>query len=77
MLANAFSGLTFVDTSIFIKTMKRQRAYLRMNDTIGWESNPTRKGASLDGLFETNLRIVEARIDSLVAQPPDKVRLAG
>ena len=77
MLAGAFSGLTLIDTSVFLKTMKRQRAYVRMNGTVGWERYPTKKGASLDDLFETNLRIVEARIGSLVDKPPNKVRLAG
>ena len=77
MLASAFSELTFIDTSIFMKTMKRQRAYVRMDNTIGWESYPTRQGAPLDSLFDMNLRLVEARIAALAARPTNGIRFAG
>ena len=77
MLSSAFARLTLVDTSIFMKTIKRQRAYARTEGKLGWESHPTRPGTSLDSLFETNLRVSEARIASLIAQPANRSRLAG
>ena len=77
VLARAFSGVTLVDTSVFMKTMKRQRAYRKVDNTIGWESYPTRQGAPLDDLFATNLRLVEARITQLVIETTNRIRLAG
>lgn len=77
VLARAFASLTVLDTSTFIKTMKRQRAYLRDNRTLDWRSSPTLPGATLDGLFAENHRIVEAWLEGLIAITIEQVRKAG
>ena len=54
MLSEAFSGITFLDTSVFMKTMKRQRAQPREDGLMGWQKNPTDKGSPLDELLIEN-----------------------
>ncbi len=67
LLARAFAGTTMLDTSIFIKTMKRQRAYAKTNSALGWTSSPTEYGAPLDDLFTDNYQFVEAWISDIIA----------
>jgi hypothetical protein len=51
----AFANVTFLDTSVFMKTMKRQRAFCKDDGGIGWQPNPTIAGAPLDDLFAENI----------------------
>lgn len=53
-LKAAFDGITFMDTSVFMKTMKRQRACRREDGSLGWKSERTGKGAPLDDLLIAN-----------------------
>jgi hypothetical protein len=53
-LREAFAGVTFLDTSVFMKTMKRQRAHRRMDGVMVWQKNPTDRGAPLDDLLVEN-----------------------
>jgi hypothetical protein len=53
-LKAAFDGITFMDTSVFMKTMKRRRACRREDGSLGWKSNPTDRGAPLDDLLAAN-----------------------
>ena len=57
ILASAFDQVVYLDTSAFMKTMKRQRAVLSGNARIKWENLPTPIGADLDDLFEENVRL--------------------
>ncbi len=57
-LAKAFDGVTFLDTNAFMKTLKRQRACLRPDGRLGWESGPTTRDAPVDELLEHNWRVV-------------------
>lgn len=54
ILSEAFAGITFLDTSVFMKTMKRQRAHRREDGIMVWQKNPTEKGAPLDDLLAEN-----------------------
>ena len=67
VLAQAFAGITLLDTSIFMKTMMRQRAYPKNNFTLAWAGYPTKRGAPLDSLFEANCQIVEAWLGDLIS----------
>ena len=60
ILDPAFPHMSILETSIFMKTMKRQRATLQTPNTIAWVPAPTRKGESLDELMSLNLRIISA-----------------
>jgi hypothetical protein len=51
-LCTAFSGVTFLDTSSFLKTMMRFRAI--NGETIGWWIAPTAVGEPLDDLLDLN-----------------------
>lgn len=65
ILSGAFAGVTVLDTSIFMKTMMRQRAYPKGNAALGWRPSPTAVGAPLDDLFAENCAMVEAWLGDL------------
>ncbi|MBD3814273.1 MAG: hypothetical protein IE917_19025, partial [Betaproteobacteria bacterium] len=77
VLATAFADLTVLDTSIFMKTMMRQRAYPKTNATLGWRGAPTAQGAPVDELFAANCRTVEAWVRDLTAAPDEGARMRG
>jgi hypothetical protein len=54
-LCAAFAGVTFLETTTFLKTMMRFRAI--GNETVDWWPYPTKVGQPLDDLFETNWEI--------------------
>ncbi|MPZ35271.1 MAG: DUF4417 domain-containing protein [Rhodospirillales bacterium] len=56
ILAGAFNEVVYIETSAFMKTMKRQRAVLTGNARLKWENLPTPIGAELDDLFEENVQ---------------------
>jgi hypothetical protein len=67
LLADAFAGVTFLDTSIFMKTMMRRRAVPIGNSRMGWEASPTAQGASIHELLTENLATVDGWIGGLAA----------
>ena len=77
LLARAFAGVTVLDTSIFMKTMKRQRASPRGNGALDWKGSPTLRGAPIDELFDDNCRIVEAWLGDLITASTEQVRMVG
>ncbi|MGJ4932248.1 hypothetical protein ACQR1I_35460 [Bradyrhizobium sp. HKCCYLS2038] len=54
-LCAAFAGVTFLETTLFLKTMKRYHAV--KGETVGWWTYSTRAKDLLDDLFETNWEI--------------------
>jgi hypothetical protein len=62
LLLQAFDKVTIVDTTAYLKTMKRKRAEVRLDGTIDWQSFQTPLGAPLDELFEHNVRRVTAEL---------------
>lgn len=67
-LARAFAGITVLETSIFMKTMMRQAAYLKGNAAPGWRAAPTPPGAPLDSLFAGNRAARESWLRACIAQ---------
>jgi hypothetical protein len=57
----AFDGVTVIETTAFVKTMKRQRAYSDSASRIHWKLDPTPIGAPLDDLLRYNLRVVSEK----------------
>ncbi len=55
-LASSFAHITVIDTTSFIKAMKRKRASL--NGRLDWLAAPTDAGAPLDDLLAENLLAV-------------------
>jgi hypothetical protein len=67
-LSAAFAGTTFMDTSVFMKTMKRQRAYTRNDGVLDWTGNPTNKGAPVDALLTENAGTRARWVSELAAE---------
>ncbi|MDE0331129.1 MAG: DUF4417 domain-containing protein [Nitrospinae bacterium] len=65
ILSDTFAHVTLLETSIFMKTVKRQRAYIKENASLGWQPSPTSLGAPLDDLFADNLTTVKNYLDNL------------
>lgn len=76
-LAGAFAGTTVLDTSIFMKTMKRQRAYAKTNAALGWMRSPTERGAPVDRLFADNCQFVEGWVGDIIASSTEGARMTG
>ena len=68
-LTAAFAGTTFMDTSVFMKTMNRQRAYTGKDGGLDWTGNPTKKGAPLDALLMENAGTRARWVSELTAEP--------
>jgi hypothetical protein len=69
-LRDVFASVTVLDTSIFMKTMMRQRAEPAGCERVRWRSAPTAKGAPLDALMADNyLAVVAGRPDAAAAKP--------
>ena len=60
LLCESFSTVTTLNSSIYMKTIKRQKAVVRGNSGLGWTPCPTKRGESLDRLFGHNRETVEA-----------------
>ena len=63
-LCAAFGGVTFLETTTFLKTMMRFRAI--RNDTVDWWPYPTAVEQPLDDLFETNWEICRDAITKVM-----------
>ncbi len=63
-LALTFANVTFIDTSAFMRTMKRRRAVLTEGGRLFWRASPTEMGAPLDDLLSENVASVAAWIRS-------------
>jgi hypothetical protein len=72
-LNKAFSGITFLETSAFLKTIKRQGATLTASGTVAWSSCPTDLTKPLDRLLTKNWQVVAASHDMLLTgQRPER-----
>ena len=58
-LSEAFAGVTFLETSAFMKAMKRQRASLCPTGAVEWTRSPTAPDETVDELLQHNWRVVE------------------
>jgi hypothetical protein len=63
-LCTAFAGVTFLETTAFLKTMMRFRAI--QNETVDWWPYPTAVKQPLDDLFETNWEICRDSISKVM-----------
>jgi Domain of unknown function (DUF4417) len=72
-LAAAYENVVFLDTAVFMKTMKRQRAVRLDNAKLEWQSSPTPHGACLSPLFEQNNNEREALVRLLTSPPASPI----
>jgi hypothetical protein len=68
-LAASFASLTIIETTIFMKTQHRQRAFPRGNGGLRYERITTAPGADLDDLNDWNADVIGGRIAQLAAAP--------
>lgn len=54
-LRRYFRKVIYIDTTAFMKTMKRQRAERVSNSRLEWISSPTAVGEDIDTLFDHNI----------------------
>jgi hypothetical protein len=59
-LMTAFSDITVLETSAFIKTMHRQRAALTSTGMVNWRQSATKPTETLDALLTENWHVVAA-----------------
>ena len=62
ILTEAYASVAVVETSAFMKAMKRQRAVVSGNAGLRWEHVPTAANADLDDLVEHNVRLATDNI---------------
>jgi hypothetical protein len=67
-LAAAFSRLTVLETSAFVKTVKRQQAELTATGAVTWRPSPTDGATTLDSLLAKNWEIVAASYRDLLGR---------
>jgi hypothetical protein len=65
-LAAAFTGITLLDTSLFMKTTNRQRAVTLGPGRMTWESSASGIAGSIDGLLAENWKAVTATYEPLL-----------
>jgi hypothetical protein len=75
-LAGAFAQITLIETSIFMRTMKRRRAVITTSGNLKWEPALTSIGTPLDDLLSENHRTVGPWLQSLLIPPVDIKRSA-
>jgi hypothetical protein len=56
-LSTAFTNATFLDTTVFMKTVNRQRAYRTNDGGVDWKRQRTKEVAPLDKLLSENANI--------------------
>ena len=66
MLSNAFAQVSFLETSSFMKTVMRKRAYIRENGALTWQDSPTETGAPLDALLAHNISTVNNNLNNFL-----------
>ncbi|MGH6985548.1 MAG: hypothetical protein ACRED9_01750 [Caulobacteraceae bacterium] len=67
ILTEAFASVVIIESSAFMKTMKRQQAVITGNVGLKWEHKPTSADAVLDDLFEHNVRLCSESLRRLAA----------
>ena len=63
LLEQSFASVTLLETSAFLKTLKRRRAMPTRGGGVAWVHAPTRVGQSLDVLLDHNYRVVQKSLE--------------
>jgi hypothetical protein len=72
VFADVFANVTFIDTTAFMRTIKRRRATVSEFGKLSWSPAPTEVGMPLDSLLEHNVTTVEKWICSQLARSRSK-----
>lgn len=68
VLTRAFAEITLLETSVFMKTASRQRAFLSAPGVVNWRSSRTKKAETVDSLLTENWQVVAAAFGGPLAQ---------
>ena len=63
-LRSIFESVVYLESKSFLKTVKRQEAYVSNRNVIKWRSQPTEKKEPLDYLLNWNMRQVKRDIEN-------------
>lgn len=77
LLSAVFARVSLLETSIFMKTVMRQRACRKGNAGLSWQASPTAAGAPLDDLLAGNLAEVSSSLRQIGAPAMERKRGAG
>ncbi len=67
LLSNTFAGVTYIDTSAFVKALRRQRLVPRL-DQLSAECAPTPRGSPIDALLAENIATVRGFVECRATQ---------
>jgi hypothetical protein len=76
-LTRVFSRVTFLDTTVFMKTQSRQRALLSAEGSLNWLPSPTAVTEPVDALLTENWQVVAAAHARVANRPPSALQAAG
>jgi len=62
-LQNIFESVTYLESNSFMKTTKRQEAYISNQKKLKWKSSHTANGEKLDGLLRDNVVVVKKFVE--------------
>lgn len=69
-LRGGFEKITLMDTTTFVKTVKRQSASISSNGKVKWEPSPTPQNAPLDELLDRNWSVIQKAYNHLFTRSP-------
>jgi hypothetical protein len=75
-LASVFDECTFLETNIFIKTERRQRAVVLPSGVLKWHRSPTKQGEPIDSLLNDNWQVARAYYENLLVKTRQVRRVA-
>ncbi|QEX15869.1 hypothetical protein FRZ44_11570 [Hypericibacter terrae] len=64
LLARAFDRVTYIDSSAFMNSVKRQRLYIDNGDKMKKVRELTLDGQSIDDLLQDNITMMRARVEA-------------
>lgn len=68
VMTRAFADITFLETSVFMKTAKRQRAFFSGPGVVNWKQCRTKKSETIDSLLSENWQVVSDSLAGLLTQ---------
>ena len=76
-LLQSFRKVVYIETTSFMKTIKRQRAVRKKNDALAWLPAPTKIGEMIDPLFAHNVEERALYLKAKYYRIPDNLSRAA
>lgn len=65
VLRNIFENVTYLESTSFVRTLRRQEAYINNRNKIRWRSRKTQHGQPVDSLLDVNIKQVKNYTESV------------